>query len=64
MHSSYWGVFAAVGHVLNNLEAPHDDVVEKVAPTSPPIPTSVLIEGSNSVGAIVCHYCSVPPTHA
>ena len=44
-----WGVFTSVGHVLDNLEAPHDDVVDKVAPASQPIPASVTIEGTNNV---------------
>ena len=38
-----------MGHVPDNLEAPHDDVVEKVAFASQPIPVSVTIEGSNNV---------------
>ena len=49
LDSSYSVVFATVGHVLDNLEAPHDDVVEKVAPASQPIPASMMIEGSNNV---------------
>ena len=38
-----------MGHVLDNLEAPNDDVVEKVAPASQPISASVTIEGTNNV---------------
>ena len=40
-------MFATVGHVLDKLKAPHDDVVEKVARASQPIPAFVTIEGSN-----------------
>ena len=36
---------ATVGRVLDSLEAPHDDVVEKVEPASEPIPAFVMIEG-------------------
>ena len=57
-------MFAAMGHVLDNLEAPHNDVVEKVAPASQPIPASIMIEGSNNIRTTICHYCLVPTTHA
>ena len=49
LDSSCWGMFATVGHVLDNLEAPHDVVVEKVASASQPIPAFVMIEGTNNV---------------
>ena len=64
LHSFCWGVFTNMGHMLDNLEVPHDNVVEKVAPASQPILASLMIEGINNVSAIVYHYCSVPPTHA
>ena len=38
-----------MGHVLDNLDALYDHVVEEVAPASQPIPASVTIEGSNNV---------------
>ena len=60
VHSSYWGVFAAMGHMLDKLEAPHDDVVEKMAPAPQAIPNSMMIEGSNNVQTAFCHYCLVP----
>ena len=53
-----------MGHVLDNLETPHDNVVEKVATVSQPIPTSMTIEGSENIRTAVRHYCSVPSTHA
>ena len=38
-----------VGHVLDNLEALYDDVVDKVALASQPILAYVTIEGTNNV---------------
>ena len=38
-----------MGHVLDNFEALHDDVVEKVASTSQTTLASLMIEGSNNV---------------
>ena len=62
LHSSCWDVFAAMGHVLDNLEAPHDDNVESVAHASQQ--AFVTIEGDNNVWTTISHYCLVPPNHA
>ena len=63
LYSSYWDVFAVVGHVFDNLEAPHDHVVEKVAAASQPILASMTIEGSNNIRTAISHNCFVPPSH-
>ena len=51
-----------MGHVLDKLEAPHDDIVEKVAPEYQPISAYVTIEGNNNIQNIIYRYCLVPPT--
>ena len=43
------GCFFQCGTYLDNLEALQNDVVEKVAPTSQPIPASVMIKSTNNV---------------
>ena len=66
VHTAFFllGCFAIVEHVLDNLETPHEDIVEKVAATSLAILGFVMIKGSNSIRATVDHYCLVPSTHA